>query len=324
MPNRLIRNTAILLKIESTYGTDSTPTGAANALLVSNLSITPINAQNQDRDVIRPYLGGSEQLLGPRYVEMGFDVELAGSGTVATAPAWAEALRACGMAGAATASVRYDFTPVSTGFESATIYWYDDGILHKATGARGNASFSLTAGGVPKISFRFTGIYQTPSAAGLPAVTLTAFRTPEVVVDANSGDLTFGGTHATGTAPTITAGTVYPSQGLEFDLGNSVNFTPLLGGETVDITQRSSSGRVTLDITAAQEVSLMQAVEQATLQTVGLLHGTAANRRVLVWLPGVQLTNPQKAEANGKRLVSFDLRILPVSGNDEVRLVTSF
>lgn len=324
MPNRLIRNTAILLKIESTYGTDSTPTGAANALLVSNLSITPINAQNQDRDIIRPFLGGSEQLLGTRYVEMGFDVELTGSGTVATAPAWAEALRACGMAGAATASVRYDFTPVSTGFESVTIYWYDDGVLHKATGARGNASFSLPVGGRPVISFRFTGIYSTPTAASNPSVTLTAWKTPETVVDANSGDVTFGGTHATGTAPAITGGTVYPSQGLELDLGNSVNFTALLGGETVDLTQRAATGRVTMDLSAAQEVSMMGAVEQATLQTIGLLHGTKANQRVLVWLPSVQLINPQKAEANGKRLVSFDLRILPVSGNDEVRLVTSF
>ena len=79
--SRLIRNTAILAKTETVYGVDAVPTGAANALLVSNLSINPLNAQNVDRNNIRPYLGGDEQLVGSRYVEMGFDVELVGAGT---------------------------------------------------------------------------------------------------------------------------------------------------------------------------------------------------------------------------------------------------
>ena len=139
MPLRLIRNTAILLKLEgsATYGIDSVPTGAANAMLVSNLSINPLNSQNVDRDLIRPFLGGSEQLLGTRYVEMGFDIEMAGSGTVATAPAWAPALIACGFAQTLTATVRADYTPISTAFDSATIYWHDDGVFHKAVGCRG-------------------------------------------------------------------------------------------------------------------------------------------------------------------------------------------
>jgi hypothetical protein len=33
-------------------------------------------------------------------------------------------------------------------------------------------------------------------------------------------------------------------------------------------------------------------VEQATLQTVGLAHGTTAGNKVLLWLPSVQLINP--------------------------------
>ena len=326
MPLRLIRNTAILLKLEgtATYGVDSVPTGVANAMLVSNLSINPINAQNVDRDLIRPYLGGSEQLLGTRYVEMGFDIEMAGSGTVATAPAWAPALIACGFAQTLTATVRADYLPISTGFDSATIYWHDDGVFHKATGCRGTATFSMKVGERPVISFKFTGIYNTPTAVANPAVTLTAFRVPQVVTDANTQDVTMGGTHATATAPLIAGGTVYPSQGLELDLGNSVNFTALLGGETIDITQRSVTGKITLDLSAAQEVALMAIVEAGTLQSVGINHGTVANVKTLLWLPSVQLINPAKAEANGKRLVSFDLRVLPLTGNDELRLVTSF
>lgn len=325
MANRLIRNTAILLKTETTYNDGTTtPAGASDALLVSNLSINPLNAQNVDRDIIRPYLGGSEQLLGTRYVELGFDLELAGSGTVATAPAWAAALLSCGFAQTLTATIRADYTPVSTAFPSATIYWYDDGVLHVARGCRGTAQVNMRVGERPVMSMRFTGIYTTPTAASNPSVTLTAWKTPQVVTDANTQDTTFGGTHNASVAPAITGGTSYPSQGIEIDIGNSVNFTPLLGGETVDITQRTVTGRITLDLTAAQEVTLIDAVEDGTLQSLGLIHGTVANQKVMLWMPSVQLTNAQKADLNGKRLVSFDLRVLPSSGNDELRIVTSF
>ena len=325
MANRLIRNTAILLKTETTYNDGTTtPAGASDALLVSNLSINPLNAQNVDRDIIRPYLGGSEQLLGTRYVELGFDLELAGSGTVATAPPWAAALLSCGFAQTLTSTIRADYTPISTAFPSATIYWYDDGVLHVARGCRGTAQVNMRVGERPVMSMRFTGIYTTPTAASNPSVTLTAWKTPQVVTDANTQDTTFGGTHNASVAPAITGGTIYPSQGIEIDVGNSVNFTPLLGGETVDITQRTVTGRITLDLTAAQEVTLIDAVEDGTLQSLGLIHGTVANQKVMLWMPSVQLTNAQKADLNGKRLVSFDLRVLPSSGNDELRIVTSF
>lgn len=324
MANRIVRNTAILAKSEVTYGTDPTPSGAANAMLVSNLSINPINAQNVGRDLIRPYLGNSEQLLGTRYVEMGFDIELAGSGTVAVAPAWGPLMLACGMAEIVTATFRVDYVPVSTSFGSVTIYWHDDGVLHKATGCRGTFTVDMGVGKRPVMSFKFTGIYAAPTAVANPSVTLTAFKTPMVVTDTNTQDTVFGGTHATGTAPAISGGTPYPSQGLTLDMGNSINFTALLGGETVDLTQRAATGKVVLDLTAAQEVSMMAAVEGATLQTLGLIHGTIANTKAMIWLPGVQLTNPSKQDVNGKRMIGFDLVLTPVVGNDELRIVTSF
>lgn len=324
MPNRLIRNTAILAKIETTYGVDSVPVGATNALLVSNLSLNPFNAQNEDRDNVRPYLGGSEQLPGTRYMELSFDTEFVGSGTVATAPPWGALARGCGLAETLTATFRTDYTPVSTGFESLSFYWFDDGVLHKGFGSRGNAVFKLGVGGRPKISWRFLALYNTPTAQVNPAVTLTPWKTPQVVIDANAGDIILGGTHATGVAPAITGGTPYPSQGLEIDLGNSVNYTALLGGETIDITQRNVSAKLSMDLTAAQEVAFYNSVELASLTTIGLQHGTVANNKVLAWLASAQLFNPQKAEVNGKRLVSYDVRGVPVAGNDELRIVTSF
>lgn len=321
---RLIRKTAILAKIETTYGTDAVPTGAANALVVSNLSINPLNAQNVDRAIIRAYLGASEQLVGTNYVEMGFDVELVGSGSAGVAPAWGPLLRAIGFAEVLTAAVRVDYTPVSDVFESSTIYWYDDGVLHKGLGARGTASLKLTVGEKPVISFKFIAINGGVIEATNPSTTLTAWRIPQMVIDANSGDLTLGATHAAVVAPALVGGTPYPSQGLTIDLGVASPFEPLLGGESVPITDRQVTGMVKLKLTAAQEVALYADVLATTKRSFGLVHGTVANDKVLVFMPAVQMTEPTKEELNGSRLNGYKLRAIPVSGNDEIRIVTSF
>ena len=91
----LTRKRLIVAKIESTYGTDPTPTGA-NAILVRNLEITPLEAETVNRDLVRPYLGASDQLLAQTRVSMTFEVEMAGSGTAGTAPAYGPLLKACG------------------------------------------------------------------------------------------------------------------------------------------------------------------------------------------------------------------------------------
>ncbi|WP_394789112.1 phage tail tube protein [Rhodoferax sp.] len=324
MPNRLIRNTAILAINEATYSVDAGPTGAANALAVSNLSINPINAKWVARDLIRPYLGASEELQGESYVEMGFDIELVGSGSAGTATAWSPVLQSAGFAETLTAAVRADYTPISVGMKSCTLYWYDDGVLHKARGARSAATLKAGMGTIPKMGFKFIGLYSTPTAASLPTIDISAFKQPQVVRDGNSQPLFFGGTHALATAPLLAGGTSYPSQGLELDFGLSNQFTALLGGESVDITDRQMSGKVTLDLAAAQEVSFAAAVQAGTLSSLGLQHGTVVGNKVLIWAPSVQMKNPQKVEVNGKRLVGYDLRVLPVTGNDELRIVTSF
>jgi len=317
---RNTRNFVLLALVESVYGTDPVPTGS-NAMLCSRPQITPLQSQNVNRDVMRGYIGGSEQLVGSKFVECSFDIELVGSGTVGTAPAWGDLMLACGWAETETAVTRVDYTLVSTSFGSVTLYWYDDGVLHKLTGARGTVQVKMTSGAIPVLSFSFKGLHTTPSAAANPTPTLTGFKTPLVVKEASTADLTFGGTHSNAGAPAIAAGTVYPSMGIEFNLNNTVDHIPLLGGESIDINNRDASCSFQLELTAAQEVTFHTAVEDATLTTVGLVHGTAAGYKSLLWLPFVQRTNPTKQDVSGKRMVQFEGRVIPSAGNDEARLV---
>lgn len=317
MPNRFTRNTAILAKVETTYGTDAVPTGAANALLISNASVQ-INSNNVARDIVRPYMGASEQLVGTRSVAMSFEVELAGSGAAGTAPAWGPLVRACGMSETVTASTRVDYTPVSAAFESLTIYYSVDGVLYKALGCRGTFELMANIGERPMLKFAFTGLDGGATAAANPTVTLTGWKTPLVVTDTNSGDVKLGGTYSAGV---ISGGTAYPSRGLALNIGASVVYQPLLGGESVLISNRDATGNVTLDLTAAQEVTLRTSINANTLSSVSIEHGLTTGFKVLAFAPAAQLINPQIVDQDGVSMLSMGLRLTPASGNDELRLV---
>jgi hypothetical protein len=325
MADRNVRDAIILSKSESTYGTDATPTAADNAQLVSNFSVTPLNAQNVSRDLIRGYLGGAEALVGDRYISAQYGIEAVGSGTAGTAPAWGDQLLACGMAETETSSTRVDYTLVSTGFGSLTNYYHDSGVKHVSTGTRGSFDLRLELGERPMFDFTMLGLYNNETAASQPTdAAYTAFKTPQAITNANSADVVLGCTHNTTGAPALASGTTYPSQGIRISLGLAVNHLPLLGGESIHPSQREVTGSITLDLTAAQEVTLMGNVRDATLTSIGFVHGTVTGRKLLVFMPYCQLINPQKVDVQGKRLISFDFRAVPSAGNDELRIVTSF
>lgn len=320
MADRRERNTAVLFKLETTYGTDAVPVGASDAMLVRSFSAKRDMKYEENKE-IRPYFGGGVDLVGQAYITGSFEVALAGSGTAGTAPMWGRILRAAGFAEAITAVTRVDYTPISTALESATMYYHDDGVLQKALGLRCNiTSFKMGYGGIPVLGVSFIAIDGGDTAVANPSVTLTPWKTPLPVNQSNSGLLTLGCTYSAGA---LVGGTTYPSTGLELALGGKVNFMGLLGGEAVDFTDRDVTGKITLDLTAAQEVSNLATVKASTTQGIGMLHGAVAGYKVLTHLPNVQLKNPAKGVINGKRVINYDLKAVPTlgAGNDEWRIV---
>jgi hypothetical protein len=316
---RLIRKTAILAKTETTYGTDSVPTGAANAILVSNASFN-LAYNNVERNFIRPFFGGSGQLAGTRFVECSFEVELANSGTAGTAPAWGPLLRACGMAEALLSTPsRVEYTPVSASFSSVSIYYHIDGVRRVALGCMGNVEIVLNEGAAPMLRFTFSGLDGGRTATADPTVTLTAFRAPQVVTDVNSGDINLGATYSAGV---LSSGTVYPSRGLSINLQNTVSRKAILGGQAVQISDRNVQGQCQLDLTAAQEVSFLTDINANTNTTLGFSHSTGAGVGILLHAPQVQRIDPSDAEYEGDVHAAMNLRLTPTTaGNDELRLV---
>ena len=319
---RYIKNTIITSKVETTPGTDALPTGAANAVLVSEMNITPLDAQNIGRNLIRGYFGGSEQLVGPASVKVGFSIELAGSGTAGTAPAWGQLLLGCAAGeGVLVTPARVEYTPVSAALKTLTQYYYDDGVLHKLLGVMGNCMLSARVGDRPLLKFEFVGLDGGVSAAATSA-SYAPWKKPVAMTKANVIDITLGATYAAGA---LTGGTVYSSTGLELNFGNVVNFSAMLSNETVDITDRDSTGSIELELTAAQEVALMAVVKANTTQSLALTIGTTAGNKIIIFAPAAQLLSPKKVDKDGKRLIGFDVRFVPTdsgTGNDEWKIVT--
>ena len=63
---KYIRKMVILAKIETTRGVDATPTGA-NAMVVSNVTITPLEGDEAEHDYVRPHFGNSGSTLVSAY-----------------------------------------------------------------------------------------------------------------------------------------------------------------------------------------------------------------------------------------------------------------
>ena len=318
---RLIRKTVILVKPEVTSGTDSVPTGAANAIQAMDMSITPLDATNVDLDLMLPWFGNSASLVGTASVKCSFSVPLAGAGLAATAPAWGALMLACGNAettGLLTPN-RVEYLPTTDTLKTATIYWYDDGLLHKLLGCFGNVKLSAKSGEAPKLTFDFIGLDAGVSATANATAVLTGWKVPVAITKANVTDIILGCTYATGA---LTGGTSYNSTGLTLDWGNQVAFSPMLTTEQVVLTDRKMTGTLSVELTAAQEVTQMASVKANTLSGVGFVIGTTSGNKIMLHMPSVQLLNPKKEDFNGMRLNGFDFRALPVSGNDELRIIS--
>lgn len=304
----LTRKRLLLAKIESTYGTDPVPVAGTDDVLVSDLSLTPLQQEYVSRDLIRAHLGNFEQLPTSARVMAEFSVELAGFPTPGTPIASISALlRSCGMGETIDPGVDVGYEPVSGTFSSCTIYMNLDGVLHKLTGARGTWSFSLESQQIPRIRFSMTGLFNTvvDAAQGTPNYLQ---QQPLVATTANT--------------PTFSLQAITDAclQSLSLDLGNTVEHLRWIGcDEEIRITDRRPSGSATIEAPLMASKNWFAAVQSAAVGALQVIHGAAGNR-VTIDAPSVQATNPRYGDQQGIATLQMDLNILPDAGNDDIAL----
>lgn len=306
----LLRKRLILIETESTYGTDPTPTGV-DAVLVRSLDITPQQSDVVSRDLIRPYLGASEQLLANTRVECSFSVELAGSGTAGTAPQYGKALQACGLSETIAAGTSVTYAPVSASFGSVTIHYNIDGVRHKVTGCRGTFTITANVGEVPTIDFTFTGIYNAPDDSALPSVTYANQATPLIFKNGNTDTFSL----------LSYAGAL---QSFSMDLGNEIVYRDLIGGtKEALITNRSANGSVSIEAVAiGTKDYFAAALTDTTLGNLTFQHGTTAGNIVDFASTRIDIGDVSYGDQDGIAMLNIPYTAIPsTSGNDEFSLI---
>lgn len=318
MASRYFRNMVILAKIQTVVGTYVVPAPATDALLISDATIG-YDDKIVERDVLRDYFGAAEQMIGDSPVNIEFTVELAGSGTAGTAPAWGKLIRGCAFA-ETTAASYVTYNPITVGQESLSFLYAVDGVTHRIKDARGTATLSIAPGSKPALKFKFVGIEQAnPEALANPTgVVRTAWKAPLPVAATNTGDLLIGCTYATGV---VTGGSALPSISVDLDLGASAEFMALMGSSEVDITAREIKGTAKLRLAAADEATMFSDAKTVTTKAVSFKHGTGAGKIVQCYAPAVQFGRPKYENVQGRVGASVDMRCCPLAGNDDLIII---
>lgn len=304
----LTRKRLIRVKKESTYGTDATPVGT-DALLVRNLEITPVEADVVSRDLIRPYLGNSPQLLANTRVSITFQVELAASGTAGTAPRFGSILQACGMSETIVATTSVTYAPVSSAFSSASIYLDNDGIRHILTGCRGSFTLTGEVGQIPTIDFTMVGCYNAPTDSAAPSTTYSAQASPLIFKQGNTSAFSFFSYSGC-------------LQSVSFDMANETVYRELVGcSKEVLITNRAPSGTVMIEAPALATKDFFALSQTETTGALTFLHGTTAGNRVTFTASQCDIGNPSYGDQDGVQMLNIPYVAVPsATGNDEVSL----
>jgi len=138
----LIRNSFLLAKTETAYGTLASAIGASDAVKIISMEVNPITGDRVERNLIKGFLGADRQPLTNEHVAVTVTFEWGGSGVAATAPRFSPLLLAAGMNLAASAEI----TGTATAGGANTITLADLGGSNPASDAYVGFPIEITSG----------------------------------------------------------------------------------------------------------------------------------------------------------------------------------
>lgn len=303
-----LRHMALMAAVEAAAGTFVLPT-AADALEVGDVTITPTEGDTAKYEIVRPHWGANEDILTTRYRKMGFRVGAAGVGTAGDLPGYAKIMRGCGMAVTNVPDPDPNphtiFDPVGDDLDSLSLYAVVGRNVYKMPGTFGNVVLEGQAKQLPWFIFEFMGKWVAVETRPDMPSTTPVFQVPLPVNAANTR---------------VKLGAKYwPCSAFKIDWGNVVTKVDLTEVDNVEISDRQSSGSITILNTLAS-VHDWDAFIGAKLP-FELQHGMAATNTFKVGAPQAQIGKPSFGEQDGKQTVTLPLVFLPTNaGNDELVL----
>lgn len=304
----LLRTRSVMLvKIEVTYDTDPTPTGADDAVAVENLEIS-FPPEVLDRDRVRTTLSPEQPMLGRKFGQISCDVELKGSGSAGVAADWGPLARISSLDETIAASTSVTYDPISDAIESGTCYAYYDGLLYKFTGCRANQSFTFAAGQRPMMHFDIQGHCLDVIDAALPSVTIDATK-PGVVTGSS---FTVGGYAATIANLTVD---------LQNQLGPTDDINDPSGYGEFKITKRDTAGSFDPEATLVATHDFWSDWEDSTTQALSIAVSNGSGNIATLTAPKVVNRELSVGDRNGILIHEIPFTCAYDSGDDEIQLV---
>lgn len=202
----------------------------------------------------------------------------------------------------------YLYQPVSTSFESATLYMYFDGLLHKMTGGRGTVSFEATAGEYGKFTFNFTGQYIAPVDAAMPTSPLYDQLDPPIFEQARL--------YMDGFPASVNS--------LSWDLGVQVSPRPSAnspdGYEGVRITGRQTAGGLDPEATLVGDEDFWGKMASSKQMLLRAKLGQVDGQKMYFIMPGVQYTGLSYQDRENLRTLDAGISPKGLAGDDELML----
>lgn len=306
MPDRRWSKLAMLAKIETTYGTDPTPT-PTDGIVGKNVTFTPIEGDEVQRDLIMPYMGNQGTILTAMYGRLEFEVEIAGAGAAGTAPKYGSLLRAAGMAATVTAGTSVVYSIIEDAVESLGLYFISDKVRHIFVGGQCNVAASFVPKQIPAFKFTLMGLLGTVTdVASMPAYSLTGWTTPVPVSKANT-TMTLHGWACT-------------AESLSVDLGNTLTPRMLIGDERILISGRKSSGSAVVAAKSIAEIDWFAKARSSARGALSLIHGTTVGNIVEIAAPAVQIGKPSQGQTDNIANYTLPLSLCPLNGRDELTI----
>jgi hypothetical protein len=293
------------------YAVDPVPTAAANAFeVISDLAITPTGELNSRA----PYgntLSPSRSLMGKRWYEISFIVELRGSGDADVAPSGlGDLLEACGMSETVTEG-EVVYAPMSTKdlMASVTLYIYLDGLLHVFSGCKGTVKLLCVVGQTSKLEFKLMSIYAAPTDVAIASPTYDSTVPPVVL----SAAFTFDSE-------------AFAIQQLEIDLANVLvakeSLNEATGISGIAIVGREPKGSINPESMLIASYDLYTIWTASTQKEISIVIGSADGNKYTIVMPDVVLESIGYGDRNGIRTNELPFRLTKDSsaGENEISI----
>ena len=310
---KLVRNRILLAKLESTPGSDSNPVVGSNAVETKSPIVINWNANVLNRDNIRGNISAMPPVIGQRWAEINFQVELRGSGSVGVAGQLSALLQACAMSEAVSAGSSVVYLPTSPNQSTITMYIYDldsgSCVLNKFVGCVGDWSWGGKAGELSYLDFKFKGLILSTADAALPSSPTYETTVAPVVQSASFSIKSIG--------------TLIVQQ-LSISLGNNIgsrdDINSSAGLKGFFVTNRAPKASLNPEENTVAEWDKLADWAASTQMALSVQIGSTAGNICTITAPKAVLDSIKDADKNGIAAHELALSLGLSSGNDEIKL----